>query len=126
MFWFEITPEEWSYGVGFWNADAQTLAAMRRDMDQDPKRAEKLVRRLSKDGRFAVQGKDYARKKGESTPLLAEWYNKKDISVGRYCPADEALFSPELVDTLVDGYNFLEPYYQYFKSFCKAGLEDLK
>ena len=58
VFWFEIRPEEWSYGVGFWNADAQTLAAMRRDMDQDPKRAEKLVRRLNKDGRFAVQGKD--------------------------------------------------------------------
>ena len=72
------------------------------------------------------QGKDYARKKGESTPLLAEWYNKKDISVGRYCPANDELFSPELVDTLVDGYNFLEPYYQYFKSFCKAGLEDMK
>ena len=33
VFWFEITPEEWSYGVGFWNADAQTMAAMRRDMD---------------------------------------------------------------------------------------------
>ena len=49
VFWFEITPEEWSYGVGFWNAGAQTLAAMRRDMDQDPRRAEKLVRRLSKD-----------------------------------------------------------------------------
>ena len=126
VFWFEITPEEWSYGVGFWNADAQTLAAMRRDMDQDPKRAEKLVRRLSKDGRFAVQGKDYARKKGESTPLLAEWYNKKDLSVGRYCPADEALFSPGLADTLADGYSFLEPVYRYFKSFCKAGLEDLK
>ena len=40
VFWFEITPEEWSYGVGFWNAGAQTLAAMRRDMDQDPRRAE--------------------------------------------------------------------------------------
>lgn len=126
VFWFEITPEEWSYGVGFWNADAQTLAAMRRDMDQYPKRAEKLVRRLHKDGRFAVQGKDYARKKGDTTPLLAEWYNKKDLSVGRYCPADETLYSHELVDTLVDGYSFLEPYYQYFKSFCKAGLEDLK
>ena len=72
VFWFEITPEEWSYGVGFWNADAQTLAAMRRDMDEDPRRLEKLVRRLNKDGRFAVQGQDYARKKGDATPLLAE------------------------------------------------------
>ena len=126
VFWFEITPEEWSFGVGFRNADAQTMAAMRRDMDQDPKRLEKLVRRMKKDGRFSVQGKDYARKKGETTPLLAEWYNKKDISVGRYCPIDETLYSPALADILVDGYCFLEPYYQYFKSFCKAGLEDLK
>ena len=53
---------------------------------EDPKRLEKLVRKLKKDGRFAVQGRDYARKKGESTPLLVDWYNKKDISVGRYCP----------------------------------------
>ena len=126
VFWFEITPEEWSYGVGFWNADAQTLAAMRRDMDEDPRRLEKLVRRLNKDGRFAVQGQDYARKKGDATPLLAEWYNKKDLSVGRYSPIDEALYTPELVDTLSDGYSFLEPFYQYFKSFCKAGLDDLK
>ena len=126
VFWFEITPEGWSYGVGFWNASAQTMAAMRRDMDQNPQRLEKLVRRLKKDGRFAVQGRDYARKKGESTPLLAEWYNKKDISVGRYCPADEALYSPALADGVADGFLFLEPYYQYFKSFSVAGLEDLR
>lgn len=126
VFWFEIAPEEWSYGVGFWNADAQTMAAMRRDMDENPQRLEKLVRKMKKDGRFAVQGRDYARKKGETTPLLAEWYNKKDISVGRSCPIDETLYSPGLADILVDGYSFLEPCYQYFKSFCKAGLEDLK
>ena len=58
--------------------------------------------------------------------MLADWYNKKDISVGRYCPADETLYSPALADTLVDGFSFLEPVYRYFKSFCKAGLEDLK
>ena len=95
-------------------------------MDQNPQRLEKLVRRLKKDGRFAVQGRDYARKKGESTPLLAEWYNKKDISVGRYCPVDEALYSPALADGVSDGFLFLEPYYQYFKSFSVAGLEDLR
>lgn len=126
VFWFEITPEEWSYGVGFWNAGAQTMAAMRADMDRDPKRAEKLARKLKKDGRFAVYGQDYARKKGETTPLLTEWYNKKDISIGRYCPIDESIYSRGLADTLSDGYDFLEPCYQYFKSFCKAGLEDLK
>jgi len=126
VFWFEITPEEWSYGVGFWNAGAQTMAAMRRDMDEDPKRAEKLVRKLKKDGRFAAIGRDYARKKGESTPLLAEWYNKRDISLGCYRALDETLYTHALVDILTDGFCFLEPYYRYFQSFCKAGLEDLK
>ena len=29
VFWFEVAPELWSYGVGFWNATPQTMAAMR-------------------------------------------------------------------------------------------------
>ena len=41
VFWFEITPEEWSYGGGFWDAGAQTLAGMRWGMDRGLRRAEK-------------------------------------------------------------------------------------
>ena len=126
VFWFEITPEGWSYGVGFWNASAQTLAAMRRDIDGNPARLEKLVRRLRRDGRFQVQGRDYARPKGNPSPLTAEWYNKRDISVGCQREFDQLVCSPALVDELVDGFIFLEPVYQYFQSFCKNGLEDLK
>ena len=67
--------------------------------------------------RFQPQGQDYARKKGEPSPLLAPWYNKKDISVGCYRPFDELLCSPALSDALVDGFAFLVPCYEYFKSF---------
>ena len=126
VFWFEITPEGWSYGVGFWNADARTMAAMRRDIDEDPKRLAKLARRLKKDGRFRLQGQDYARSKGDPSPLLTPWYNKKSLSIGCDRPFDALVCSPELIDALVDGFTFLEPYYQYLKSLCKAGLEDLK
>lgn len=126
VFWFEITPEGWSYGVGFWNADAQTMAALRRDIDEDPARLSRLARRLAKDGRFRLQGQDYARPKGDPSPLLTPWYNKKSLSIGCDRPFDELVCSPELADTLLDGFVFLEPYYQYLKSFCKNGLEDLK
>jgi len=126
VFWFEITPEGWSCGVGFWSAGAQTMAAMRRDMDENPKRLEKLARRLQKDGAFSVQGRDYARPKGSPSALLAPWYNKKTISIGCERPFDELVCSPALVDTLVEGFTFLEPYYQYFLSFSGGGLEDLK
>lgn len=126
VFWFEVAPEGWSYGVGFWNASAQTMAAMRRDMDEHPQRLEKLARRLKKDGRFQVQGQEYARKKGEPSPLLAPWYNRKDISLGCSREFDDLVCSPELVGALTDGFSFLEPCYQYFRSFCGGGLEDLK
>ena len=126
VFWFEITPEGWSCGVGFWNADARTMAAMRRDIDEDPARLSKLARRLAKDGRFQLQGQDYARPKGDPSPLLTPWYNKKALSIGCDRPFDALVCSPELADTLVDGFTFLEPYYQYLKSFCKNGLEDVK
>lgn len=126
VFWFEITPEGWSYGVGFWTAPAQTMAALRRDIDENPNRLEKLARRLQKNTTFQLQGQDYARKKGDPSPLLSPWYNKKDISIGCNRPFDSFLYSPQLVDTLLDGYTFLEPYYQYLSSFCKAGLDDLK
>ena len=125
VFWFEITPEGWSYGVGFWNAGAATMAAMRRDMDEDPKRLEKLARRLRKDGTFSVQGRDYARPKGKPSALLEPWYNKKTISIGCERPFDELVCSPALVDALVEGFTFLVPYYQYFQSFS-TGLDDLK
>ena len=107
--------------------DARRLHGQgRRDIDENPARLEKLVRRLRRDGRFQVQGKDYARPKGNPSPLTAEWYNKRDISVGCQREFDQLACSPALVDELVDGFIFLEPVYQYFQSFCKNGLEDLK
>ena len=127
VFWFEVAPEGWSCGVGFWNAASATMKAMREDMLARPERLEKLARRLKRDGRFQVQGEDYKKPpKGTPSPLLAPWFNKKHISIGCDRPFDDLVCSPALVDALVDGFAFLEPYYQYFKSFSKAGLEDLK
>lgn len=126
VFWFEVAPEGWSYGVGFWNASPAMMAAMRRDIDQHPQSLEKLARRLKRQKVFALQGPDYAKPKGDPSPLLTPWYNKKSISIGCERPFDDLVCSPALVDALVDGYVFLEPYYRYLASFCKTGLEDLK
>ena len=126
VFWFEVAPEGWSHGVGFWCATPAMMAAMRRDMDEDPRRLERLARRLSRQKDFQLQGQDYARPKGEPGPLLAPWYNKKSLSIGCNRPFDDLVCSPELADTLVEGFEFLLPYYMYFDSLCKTGLEDLK
>ena len=43
-FWFELAPEQWSYGLGFWCAQAATMAKFRARLDRDPKQAEQLIR----------------------------------------------------------------------------------
>ena len=126
VFWFEVAPEGWSYGVGCWNAAPATMAALRRDIDGGGKEIARLARRLARQEVFSLQGQDYARPKGEPGPLLAPWYNKKSLSIGCDRPFDDLVCSPELAYTLVEGFEFLLPYYMYFDSLCKTGLEDLK
>lgn len=126
VFWFEIEPEGWSSGVGFWNATPAMMAAMRRDMAEHPQRLGELARRLEAQDVFCLQGQTYARPKTGGPAELAEWYNRKNISIGREGPFDDLVCSRELVDVLLEGFAFLVPYYDYFSSFCGGGLEDLK
>ena len=126
VFWFEVAPEGWSHGVGFWCATPAMMAAMRRDMEERPQRLEKLARSLGRREDFQLQGQDYARPKAAPSPLLQPWYSKRNIAIGCDRPFDDLLCSPRLPEALVSGYSFLEPYYQYFLSFCGGGLEDLR
>lgn len=126
VFWFEVSPEGWSHGVGFWCATPAMMAAMRRDMDENPQRLEKLARKLSRQSDFQLQGQEYARPKTAPSPLLQPWYSKKNISIGCDRPFDDLLCSAQLPEAMVKGFAFLVPYYQYFFSFCGGGLEDLR
>lgn len=113
VFWFEIAPDGWSYGMGFWCARPQVMEKFRARMDRDPKPMLALQRKLEKQDVFTLSGPEYARKKEAPDPKLAGWYNKKSLSVGRDCSLDKSLYSPELVRTLADGFTFLMPYYEY-------------
>ena len=42
-FWFELGPEEWSYGLGYYMVKPVTMAKLRAWMDADPAPMEKLT-----------------------------------------------------------------------------------
>ena len=46
--YFELAPNYFSYGCGYWDASPATMAKLRRRIETDPKRLEKLVRKLNK------------------------------------------------------------------------------
>ena len=54
--YFELAPNYYSYGCGYWDAGAATMAKLRARIDNDPKPLERLARRLceQKPERFAI------------------------------------------------------------------------
>ena len=117
VFWFELTPDDWSYGLGYYAATPLTMAKFRARLDRDPRTFEALVRPLEKQSVFALTGERYKRPKGEpASARLAPWYNLKNFSLQSVHGLGEPLWSHDLVDLLLEGFGFLLPLYQYFAS----------
>ena len=116
-FWFELTPEEYSYGLGYWMAKASTMAKLRARLDRDPKSFEKLVRPLVKDPRLELTGETFKRPKAAPTAFLEPWYNRKSgFSVGCTRSHDELLFTPALKDEILKTWEELTPLYRYLST----------
>jgi uncharacterized protein (TIGR02453 family) len=113
-FWFELNPEGWSYGLGYYAAKAATMAKLREKIDENPEEFEKLIDLLNNQDEFILDGEEYARKKQAPTEKTQEWYNKKSFSIIHFGEIGDELFSSELIDRIVSGYKFLMPFYDYF------------
>ncbi|MCL2842073.1 MAG: DUF2461 domain-containing protein [Oscillospiraceae bacterium] len=113
VFWFELAPEGWSYGMGYYQARPITMAKLRARIDRDPKKFERLIAPLEQQSEFILEGEEYKRKKEAPTAKTATWYNKKSFALIHNQKNGEELFSAKLADRLVSGYQFLMPFYDY-------------
>ena len=122
-FYFEIAPDYYSYGMGFWCPRPALMAAYRQGIDRHPEELSRLVRQFNKQDVFALAGPEYARSKGETTPLLRPWYNRKSINLQHDVPLDDRIFSPELAQDVINGFRSLMPFYRYFDRLCASTAE---
>lgn len=114
-FWFEIMPEGWTYGMGYWMPRPVTMAKLRRRMDRRPEDMEQLTKRLAGQSEFALETEDYKRPKASApSPILEPWYRAKSFTLIHQDKLTEELFSREVVDRVKAGWTFLLPYYDYF------------
>ena len=115
--YFELAPNYYSYGCGYWDAGAATMAKLRARIDNDPKPLERLARRLNK-SKFVLSGEEFKRPKGDAGKLLNPWYNRKNIAIGYDDNPEGVLFTPQLKDNVLDGFRFLMPYYRYLDTLA--------
>lgn len=113
VFWFEVSPDNWSYGLGYYQAKADTMSKFRARIDRDPKKFQEIIAFLDKQDEFILDGSEYVRRKVAPTDKTASWYNKKSFSIIHKQENGEELYSPELVNRIVNGVLSLMPLYDY-------------
>ncbi|MCR5825411.1 MAG: DUF2461 domain-containing protein [Oscillospiraceae bacterium] len=116
-FYFELAPNYYSYGCGFWDMTPELAAKHRARIDRDPKPLSTLARRLNR-SKFSLYGDEYKRPKGDPGKLLAPWYNRKNLGISFDDNCEGVLFTPQLADDVLEGFRFLMPYYRYFDSLA--------
>jgi len=119
-FYFEIAPDYYSYGMGFWAASAALMTRYRQQIDRDPRPLEKLVRAFNRQEVFQLNGPDYVRSKGQVSDLLRPWYQKKSLTLSHEVPLDESLYSPDFASRVTEDLKTLLPFYRYFAAPCAA------
>lgn len=112
--WFELTPDGWSCGMGFWCAKPAVMARHRARIDTQERPLLALDRKLRGQERFVLEGPEYSRVKTPQNAKLAPWYNKKSLAISHEGPWEELLYQPQLAQRLVEDFTFLMPYLDYF------------
>ena len=113
-FYFEIAPDYYSYGLGFWCAAPATMERFRRHVTEHPEELTALTEQLNAAGIFTVEGPTYAREKKAPSEVLHPWFQRKSITLQFEQPLDERIFRPELAEELVEQLGELVPFYRYF------------
>lgn len=113
-FWFELGPDYYSFGLGFWSPSPALMETYRREIDAHPEVLRRLVKDFNRQSVFTLAGPEYARSKGTVEPLLRPWYQKKSLTLRWDGPLDERIFSPTLAEDIIAGFRTLLPFYQYF------------
>lgn len=116
VFYFELAPEYYSIGMGYYSATPRTMAKLRARIDRDPKPMEVLARQLARHPEYQLEGECYCRPKGNKGALLDPWYNRKNIAVAWDRPCEGSLFAPELVGEIADAVDLLLPLFRYLST----------
>lgn len=117
MLWFELGPEAWSYGLGYWQPKPVVMAKLRARVTRDPDTMRGLMEKLAAQEEFHLWTDSYKRPKGPApSEDLAVWFSAKSMMLVHEEPLTEELFHPELAQRLKQGMEFLLPFYEYFVS----------
>lgn len=120
-FFFEFSPAGFRYGVGYYTASTASMNSIRKLILNEDKLFKKALKLYESQNLFALEGELYKKSHYPDKPeRLKNWLDRKNIDLIHNSTDFKALFSENLADTLIDGFNLLRPCYHFL---LKAELE---
>jgi len=111
-YFFELGPDWWRYGLGYYSASKITMDLFREQLLKDPQAFLKMAQRLQPN--YALEGESYKRPLiKDQQPELATWYNKKSFALISHQMDMDLLFSDRLVSVLSKDFQRIAPIYDF-------------
>jgi uncharacterized protein (TIGR02453 family) len=118
--WFELKPDGYTYGMGFYQASASTTQAFRDRIDHDQTLFKQVIKFYPGRPKFRLEGEKYKRSTNFFLPEeIQNWYQRKNMYVICKRPNEAILYSEELVDHLIERFTELTPLYNYWMKCSK-------
>lgn len=113
-YFFELSPDSYRFGMGFYSATPKTMEKFREFIDNNPKEFQKAISFYSKQKMFILEGNKYKKIIDPQKPDdIQEWYQFKNFYLVCNRKIDNDLFSKQLTDELTSGFGSLAKFYEY-------------
>ncbi len=114
-FFFEIGPDSYRYGMGFFSASVKTMNLYRDTITKKEAEFIKIISDMANAGIFVPAGDSYKRNQYEGDKEeVAEWYNKKNIYMVDNRDHIEEIFDFDLLQNrLSTGFKSLAEFYRF-------------
>lgn len=124
-FWFELSVDSWSCGLGCYDGSGKTMERLRKRMISNAAPLIELTQWLEGQDSLLLGGYDY-KKMHQDCPIpeLAVWYRKKYFSIMHQEPVGPVITKKEFADLVMDYYRQLYPFYEYFYAIGKPDEEE--
>ncbi|UCH64210.1 MAG: DUF2461 domain-containing protein [Fidelibacterota bacterium] len=113
-YFFEISPDRYRYGAGFYSAPKPTMDRLRQLIDDQDRQFLDVLSQYRQQDVFHIEGQQYKRIiDSDKPPEIQEWYQRKNLFIVCNRKIDDILLSRELVDDLISGFGLLAPLYHF-------------
>lgn len=113
-FFFEITPNRYRYGMGFYTAPKSYMDRFRERIITKPDWFLETIAFLNQNNLFVVEGDRYKKNHGGDLPEeLRDWFQYKSFYITSNHQIERTLFNDELVRELTAGFGMMASLYTY-------------